>query len=78
MADSAGRKRRKSQFVPSADPWMTLTDAARALGRTLPTIHAMISRGEIVSGRSAGRLVVARDSVNAALRAPRAVKVGAA
>ncbi len=51
---------------------MTLTDAARALGKAPATIHAMIARGELEAGRAAGKLVVVRASVEALVESMRA------
>lgn len=52
-----------------ADPHVSVTDAAKALGVTRVTVYARIKRGELQGVVSAGRQVVLRESVEAAVQA---------
>lgn len=55
--------RKQSSVLVVDDPWMTVTDAAEALGlsRFLTMKHAM--RGALVVEVHAGHTVISRDSV---------------
>lgn len=50
-----------------ADPWMTLNQAAAALGVSRPTVLARIVAGELEGKHEAGRTLVTRASVEQAL-----------
>lgn len=63
---------RKDTEMP-VDPWMSLGDAARALGITRHTVLNRIVAGELKGTVAAGRTLVSRESV-AAMKAAKAAK----
>lgn len=58
---------RKKQKVE--DPWMSLAEAARALGASRQTILARAVKGELEAEHIKGRTLVSRLSVERALAA---------
>ncbi len=52
--------------------WMRAQDAAKALGKTRPTILAMVARGELSSLTVAGLVFVKRSEVEARAAVDRA------
>jgi hypothetical protein len=57
------RKTRKT-----LDPWMSLVEAAKALGETRQTVLTRAIKGEVEAKHIAGRTVVSRESVARALK----------
>lgn len=51
------------------DAWMSIGDAAKALGESKFLVLSRIARGELVSQHIAKRTIVRRDSVEALLAA---------
>lgn len=49
------------------DPWMSLGDAAEALGLSRQTVLTRVVAGELTAKHIAGRTVVSRDSVKKSL-----------
>lgn len=56
----------KSEAV-KADPWMTLPDAAEALGEVRQTILTRAVKGELEAKHEAGRTLISRASVERVL-----------
>lgn len=52
---------RKTKAI--ADPWMSLVQAAKALGETRQTVLTRAIKGEVEAKFIAGRTVVSRESV---------------
>ncbi len=52
----------KSEAV-QADPWMTLPDAAEALGEARQTVLTRTVKGELEAKHEAGRTLISRASV---------------
>jgi hypothetical protein len=50
------------------DPWMSLVEAAKALGETRQTVLTRAIKGEVEAKHIAGRTVVSRESVARALK----------
>ena len=49
--------------APSADPWMSVRQAASALGIAPQTVYARAADGLLDTMRAAGRTLVSRESV---------------
>lgn len=61
-------KTTKSPTPPRpGDPWVTVAEAAKLLGRHRHTINGMAARGELESTTLAGKLFIAWKSVEAHL-----------
>lgn len=59
--------RKKATRDRPDDPWLSLPQAARALGVSRQTVLLRASRGELDSLSAAGRVLVARASVERAI-----------
>lgn len=67
----SSKERPRRQAPRAADPWMSVPDAALALGIHQQTVKTRIAAGLLVAQVVGGRIFVRRDSV-AALAAERA------
>lgn len=54
--------------TPRAEAWMSLSDAARALGETRQTVLTRAVKGEVEAQHIAGRTLVSRASVEKLVR----------
>jgi hypothetical protein len=61
-------QRNKTTPLPAAEAWMTLPQAAKALGKHRQTVTGMCLRGELVGDYRAGLLFIATASVTAYLK----------
>ena len=65
MPASTARKQKAENRA--VDPWMSVREAARQLGIAPPTVLTRVIRGELQAQSTAGRTVISRASVEAAL-----------
>jgi hypothetical protein len=56
-------RKEPSGTVVQSDPWMSLKEAAKALGMARQTVLTLALKGEVEAQHIAGRTVVTRESV---------------